>query len=216
VRVDRCFAFIDLCGFTAFADRYGDEQVVVVLAALRTTLREASARRGVRVVKWLGDGAMLCSTMVDAVAGLVVEIDMRMALEAPSLPIRAGLAVGPAVMFEGDDYIGSPVNIAARLCARARPRELLATVEVAARRQEWIHVEPVISAPVRGLAREVGVCALSLRDPGQDVVLDPVCGLMIARELSVGDRQEPRFCSGACVDSWTDSRGSEGSVFRHG
>jgi hypothetical protein len=30
VRVDRAFAFVDLCGFTAFTDRHGDEQVVLV------------------------------------------------------------------------------------------------------------------------------------------------------------------------------------------
>jgi class 3 adenylate cyclase len=76
--VNRCFAFIDLSGFTAYTDRHGDEQVVVVLAQLRVGLREAAARRGVRVVKWLGDGAMLSSTMTDAVCALVVDMDFRM------------------------------------------------------------------------------------------------------------------------------------------
>ena len=56
MRVERSFAFIDLCGFTAFTDRQPDERVVLVLAQLRTALRETAARRGVRVVKWLGVG----------------------------------------------------------------------------------------------------------------------------------------------------------------
>src|SRR3954469_18147957 len=99
MRVDRCFAFIDLSGFTAFTDRHGDGQVVLVLAELRTALREAAARRGVRVVKWLGDGAMLSSTEIDAVAALAIEIDERMAVLLPSLAVRTGLTFGPVIMF---------------------------------------------------------------------------------------------------------------------
>ena len=48
MRVERCFAFVDLCGFTAFTERYGDERTVVVLAGFRTTLRGIAARRGIR------------------------------------------------------------------------------------------------------------------------------------------------------------------------
>jgi class 3 adenylate cyclase len=206
VRIDRCFAFVDLCGFTAFADREGDERVVLVLAEMRTLLRESSARRGVRVVKWLGDGAMLSSTMIDAVAGVVVELDLRMGDVVPSLPIRAGLAVGPVVMFEGDDYIGYPVNVAARLCAQAQPRELLATAEVAAGRPPWVRAQSTRSVAVRGLTQEVEACALSLVEPGEDPIVDPVCGLTIPRELSSGDDPAIRFCSEACAGSWLERR----------
>lgn len=204
MRVDRCFSFVDLCGFTAFADQHGDERVVLVLAEMRTALREASARRGVRIVKWLGDGAMLSSTMMDAVAGLVVELDLQMREVIPSLPIRAGLASGPVIMFEGDDYIGYPVNVAARLCAQAQPHELLATAEVASNRPRWIHAEPTRSVTVKGLAHDVEARDLSLGAPGDDAVVDPICGLTIPRELSVGSGDE-RFCSDACRGSWVDN-----------
>jgi adenylate cyclase len=204
VRVDRCFAFVDLCGFTAFAEREGDERVVLMLAEMRTVLRESAARRGVRVVKWLGDGAMLSSTMTDALAGLVVELDLRLAEVIPSLPIRAGLASGPVIMFEGDDYIGYPVNVAARLCAQAQPHEALASVDVAAKRPAWVHAEPARSVAVRGLAHEVDARVLSLVDPGDDPVVDPVCGLTIPRALSCGEGAAPRFCSEACAGSWLE------------
>src|SRR4051794_14393979 len=150
MRVDRCFAFVDLCGFTAFTDRHGDEQVVLVLAELRSALREAAARRGVRVVKWLGDGAMLSSTMIDAVAALAVEMDARMKTAIPSLAVRAGLAFGPVIMFEGDDYIGRSVNLASRLCDRAQPHELLATTLVAANTPPWITGEPAGVTTIAG------------------------------------------------------------------
>src|SRR3546814_977209 len=141
-----------------------------MLAQMRTTLRESAARRGVRVVKWLGDGAMLSSTMIDAVAGLVVELDTRLAEIIPSLPVRAGMASGPVIMFEGDDYIGAPVNIAARLCDQAQPHELLATVEVAAARPGWIHAQEARSVHVRGLAREVAARTLSIGPPGSEPI----------------------------------------------
>ena len=204
MRVDRAFAFIDLCGFTRFADRQGDDRVVLGLAELRTALREASARRGVRIVKWLGDGAMLSSTMTDALAALVIEIDARMSGALPSLPLRAGLAFGPVIMFEGDDYIGSPVNIAARLCAQAQPRELLATTEVAAHRPSWVQALPARPISVRGLEADIHVQALVLGTPGKAGVTDPECGLTIARSLSRGGRPSPRFCSDACHSSWED------------
>src|SRR5579863_2579087 len=114
MRVERCFSFVDLCGFTAFTEHFGDERTVVVLADFRTRVREIAARRGVRVTKWLGDGAMLSSSDTPAVVAMVVEL----AVCGPDAPldIRAGLAQGPVIMFEGDDYIGRAANVASRLC----------------------------------------------------------------------------------------------------
>lgn len=204
MRVDRCFAFVDLCGFTAFADRHGDDHVVLVLAELRATLREIAARRGVRIVKWLGDGAMLSSTMVDAIVALTVEIAFRMNHARPSLPVRAGLAVGPVVMFEGDDYIGYPVNVAARLCDRAQPHQLLATVDVAAGRPGWVGADAATSFVVRGLEREVATRALFLRDAGGDSHVDPVCGLSISPNHAVSTTGGSAFCSHACAGAFLD------------
>jgi class 3 adenylate cyclase len=220
VRVDRCFAFVDLCGFTAFTDRHEDEQVVLVLAELRTALREAAARRGVRVVKWLGDGAMLSSTMTDALAGLVIEIDSRMASTIPSLAVRAGLDAGPVIMFEGDDYIGRSVNLAARLCDDARPHELLATQRVINGLPAWITASECHPHIVRGLDRAVDVAPLRMNRTGDEaVVQDPICLLEVPLSLAlpVSDGEAPTFCSEACVGAWRDRqarrRGSE-SVYR--
>ena len=78
MRVERCFAFVDLSGFTAFTEHQGDERTVVVLASFRTHIREIAARRGVRVTKWLGDGAMLASSQdTPAVVAMVIELCPR-------------------------------------------------------------------------------------------------------------------------------------------
>jgi adenylate cyclase len=207
MRVDRCFAFVDLCGFTAFTERHGDERVVVVLAELRTALRESAARRGVRVVKWLGDGAMLSSTMSDAVIALVVELDVRMREAIPSLAVRAGLDSGPVIMFEGDDYIGRSVNVASRLCDLARPHEIIATPRVAGAAPSWISVEPSPAARIRSFESPIEACRLSLAESDDDSVVDPICGLSLPRALSIPatsqDGGSACFCSPACAGSWT-------------
>jgi len=47
--VQRAFAFVDLCGFTDYADKEGDDHAAGVLHLLRSTLREtATAASGTR------------------------------------------------------------------------------------------------------------------------------------------------------------------------
>jgi class 3 adenylate cyclase len=210
VRVERAFGFVDLCGFTAFTDRHGDEQVVLVLAQLRTALRESAARRGVRVVKWLGDGAMLSSTMIDAVAALTVEIDDRMTEVIPSLALRTGLTFGPVIMFEGDDYIGRAVNLAARLCERAEPHEILATSEVASNTPAWIAATEAGSTTIPGFHDPVDVCRLSLM-VDDDSITDPVCGLTIPTVHAYSLANGLSFCSEACAGSWSERLSNRGA-----
>ena len=201
MRVERAFGFVDLCGFTEFTDRHDDAKVVLVLAALRTALREAAARRGVRVVKWLGDGAMLSSTMRDALVALAVEIDARMTEELPSLPVRAGLAYGPVIMFEGDDYIGRAVNLASRLCDRAAAHEILATSVIADCGPSWVTALPHGATEIRGFQEPIDVCELGLADGGDDPIADPVCGLTVPRAAAIASPQGGYFCSRACAET---------------
>jgi adenylate cyclase len=204
VRVERVFAFIDLSGFTEFTEQQGDERAVLVLAELRAALREAAARRGVRVVKWLGDGAMLSSTMLDAPPSMILEVQERLARTDRSLQLRAGLDAGPVIMFEGDDYIGRSVNLASRLCDLAQAGQVLATTKVVRAVPPWISPTEATPQVVRGFAAEVGVCELHLGDAGDDAVEDPVCGLVIARSAAVLDDGRG-FCSKACLGSWLQS-----------
>ncbi|HEU5302202.1 MAG TPA: adenylate/guanylate cyclase domain-containing protein [Acidimicrobiia bacterium] len=133
MRVERSFAFLDLSGFTRFTDLHGDEEAVRLLTRFRAHVRESASDHAVRVDKWLGDGVMLVSTkeerLVDAAVGL-----MRAGVVAEAtggLPLRGGLATGPVLLLEGDDYVGSAVNLASRLCTAAGPGELLATASTA-------------------------------------------------------------------------------------
>jgi adenylate cyclase len=212
VRVDRCFAFVDLCGFTAFAEHQGDTKVVLVLADMRAGVREMCARRGVRIVKWLGDGAMLSSTMCENLIALVVELTEQTRHTQPELGVRAGLDAGPVVMFEGDDYIGRPVNRASRLCDLAGPGQALSTKAVIGERPPWVDVIPAGRADLKGVDEPLELFHLVLADPGGDPVADPVCGLTIPRAATVtftaqdlgagGGDNLVGFCSEACAASY--------------
>src|SRR3954453_23840382 len=114
-RVNRTFAFIDLCGFTDFVDVHGDEAGVTELRLLRSVVRDVAPMCGVRVDKWLGDGAMLVGVESPPVVACVVEVGNRLQEEG-RLPMRAGIACGDVLLLEGDDYAGHTVNLAARLC----------------------------------------------------------------------------------------------------
>lgn len=199
MRVDRAFAFVDLCGFTSFTEREGDEKAVLVLAELRRMMREAAARRGVRVVKWLGDGAMLSSTMPDAVAAMVIELDHRMSEEVPSLALRAGMDNGPVIMFEGDDYIGRPVNVASRLCDASSAHEVLATSVVARTLPPWIRAGAAPKVAVHGIDTPLEVCRLEVHDSTGPQERDPACGLTLSRHLMVARDDGAWFCSEACA-----------------
>src|SRR5690349_2027290 len=119
MRVPRYFAFVDLCGFTRFTDAHGDEQAVNVLTRFRAAVREIASDHGVRVAKWLGDGAMFVSTDPRLLVEGVCDLARRSDDLDIGLPLRAGVAGGEVILFEGDDYIGGDVNLAARLCDAA-------------------------------------------------------------------------------------------------
>ena len=129
-RVRRTFAFVDLSGFTSLTDTQGDEAAIEVLTLFRNAVRGVAGFNGVRVAKWLGDGAMLVSIETEPLIEAILEIERRIQVGGSILPLRAGMAVGDVILFEGDDYIGRAVNVAARLCDLASPHEVLAPVEM--------------------------------------------------------------------------------------
>ena len=129
-RVMRTFAFVDLSGFTSLTDQEGDEKAVEVLTLFRNAVRGVAGFNGVRVAKWLGDGAMIVSIETEPLIEAILEIERRIESGGSILPLRAGLAAGEVILFEGDDYIGRAVNLAARLCDLAGPHQALAPVEL--------------------------------------------------------------------------------------
>ncbi len=170
MRVDRTFAFVDLCGFTHFTSTHGDERAVDVLTRFRAAVRAIGSGHGVRVAKWLGDGAMFVSTTREPLIESILDLAQHADEAGVRLPLRAGLAGGAVILFEGDDYIGGPVNLAARLCDAARPRELLAAADLADAVPDWADVESVGPRDISGFPVAVHVVRI------EPAVAVPVAG----------------------------------------
>jgi adenylate cyclase len=160
MRVPRYFAFIDLCGFTRFTDAHGDQESVAMLTEFRTLVREVASDHGVRVAKWLGDGAMFVSTQADPMLRMVLELEGRVEDVGLTLPLRIGVAGGDTILFEGDDYIGTPVNLAARLCDVAAPFEVLACADLVPQLPDGLVATAPVELTLPGLVRQVAVVRL--------------------------------------------------------
>jgi len=117
-----CFA--DLVGFTKLGEQVETEELGLIAGRL-DELATAVAEPPVRLVKLIGDAAMLVSTdataMVEAALRMVETADE----EGDDFPrLRAGVAHG-SVHVQAGDYYGRPVNLASRLTAIAKPGSVL-------------------------------------------------------------------------------------------
>ena len=89
-RVERSFAFVDLSGFTRYTDVQGDDEAVDILSAFRAVVRGVASTHGVRIAKWLGDGAMLVGVEPEPLLEALVEIEGLITDSGSPLPLRAG------------------------------------------------------------------------------------------------------------------------------
>ena len=170
--------FIDLRGFTAFAERAEPEEVMGVL-------REYHARMGALVLasegtleRFTGDGMMIffndpvivpdaverAVRMTVAMRDGVDELAARWRKRGHELHAGLGIAQGYATIgaigFEGRlDYgaIGTVTNLAARLCGEAGGGQILVSARVAAAVENMIEAEDVGPLTLKGLARPVPI-----------------------------------------------------------
>ena len=161
MRVERTFAFVDLSGFTNYTAEHGDDAVARVLGDFRTITRRLSSDRGVRVAKWLGDGCMVVSLDRDGMIAFALDLEREATAACDPLSVRIGMATGLALLFEGDDYIGSAVNLAARLCDAAGPGEILVPAEQTFELPAGVTETPHGVIELRGFPVPVTVACLS-------------------------------------------------------
>lgn len=148
--------FVDLSGYTRLTEERGDEIAVRSAATLqREATAVASANEG-RLVKLLGDGAML--RFPDARRGLDAAIALIRALSIDgNLPAHAGVHTGPVI--ERDlDLFGRTVNLASRIAGVAGPGEVLVSEAVVeAVSDPAIRFEPTDGANLKGITQPVAL-----------------------------------------------------------
>ena len=168
--------FLDLRGFTGFAETAEPEEVMGVLREYHEAMGQLILEHDGTLERFAGDGMMVffndpvpvdnpaerAVRMAAAMRDRVRELRSVWRKRGHDLDLGVGIAQGYATIgaigFEGRwDYgaIGTVTNLAARLCAEAQGGQVLVTSRVAAATEELIQAEEVGALSLRGLSRPV-------------------------------------------------------------
>jgi class 3 adenylate cyclase len=177
--------FLDLRGFTAFAETAEPEEVMGVLRQYHAEMGRLILEHEGTLERFTGDGMMVffndpvpvpdaaarAVRMAVAMRERVSEMIGKWRKQGFELDLGVGIAQGYATIgaigFEGRlDYgaIGTVTNLAARLCGEAKPGQILASRRVATQLEGEIEVEEIGDLTLKGFARPVAACnVLKLR-----------------------------------------------------
>jgi class 3 adenylate cyclase len=130
----RGFLFADLRGYTAFVERHGDAAAADLLDAYRSLVRDEVARHAGAEIRTEGDSfyVVFQSARRAVICGLaIVAAAERFRHDHPEQPIRVGIGINAGETVQrGEGFVGTAVNLAARVCAQAREGEVLITSAV--------------------------------------------------------------------------------------
>jgi adenylate cyclase len=148
-------AFVDLSGFTRVTEERGDEAAVRLATTLQRAAEAAATDHHGRLVKLLGDGAMLW--FPDAERGVLASLAAVRAMSDGPVPPHAGVHAGPVV--ERDlDLFGRTVNLASRIADAAGPGEVLVSVAVVdAVDHPKVRFEPTGRVELKGVPQPVAL-----------------------------------------------------------
>ena len=124
--------FTDIVDSVELREKLGDDEAEVLLRTHFRLLRHAVVARGGQEVKNLGDGLMVAFTSALDALGCAVAMQQTVhrhngrTQADHQLRVRVGLNVGEPIHDE-EDYFGTPVNIAKRLCDSAEGGQILAS-----------------------------------------------------------------------------------------
>lgn len=124
----RAIMFTDIEESTRLTQRLGDAGAMRVVRDHDELVRGVLATIGGREVKHTGDGIMASFTSCAAAVegALMIQHDLAERNVGSDLPfrLRVGVSAGEPVT-ENDDLFGSAVQLAARMCAKCEPGEVL-------------------------------------------------------------------------------------------
>jgi len=198
-------AFVDLAGFSAITDVYGDAYAIAVLGRFEALVSQALGGLG-PPIKWIGDEAMF-GFPDPATALQVLGRLIPACRNEPRIPLtRTGLNHGP-VLRRSSDLFGSTVNIAARIAAFASPGQLLATRAVAnIAAESGIVVRDMGKAALRSIADQVSLYSIEFAPAFDAAWIDPVCKMLAPyAAYRRTTPTEPWFCSERCADAYRRS-----------
>jgi adenylate cyclase len=157
--------FVDLVDFTRTSGSIQMDELGRLLGRFEALASDIITEAGGRVVKLIGDEAMLVFPTPEAAAqGAIELVDACAGGDLPSA--RAGLSLGP-VLARGGDYFGRAVNLASRLVDVAPPDTVLADDRFAAAiaGNSALVIERHGEQPLKGLGSVHASSVRSARQP---------------------------------------------------
>jgi adenylate cyclase len=168
--------FLDLRGFTAFAETAEPEEVMSVLREYHAAMGQIILEHEGTLERFTGDGMMIffndpapvdnpperALRMAVAMRARVGELLAKWHKRGYDLHLGVGIAQGYATIgaigFEGRwDYgaIGTVTNLASRLCGEARPGQILVSQRLRSSVEDLIEVEPAGELTLKGFTKSV-------------------------------------------------------------
>jgi class 3 adenylate cyclase len=131
----RTILFTDIVDSTTLTQALGDEAAMALLNVHDTIVRKALANLSGREVKHTGDGIMASFMSAAAAVRCATQIQRDLAKHGEAqregaIKVRIGAAAGEPVEHH-DDLFGCTVQLAARLCSHAQPKQILVSNVVA-------------------------------------------------------------------------------------
>jgi adenylate cyclase len=143
--------FADLVGFTRLGEELSPEELGQLAGKLASLARDVTVPP-VRFIKSIGDAVMLVCLEPEPLLDVLLKLVEAVDTDNDFPRLRAGVSAGMAVSRAGD-WFGSPVNVASRVTAVARP----GTVLVADSVWEAVGESGQFSASFAGARRLKGV-----------------------------------------------------------
>jgi adenylate cyclase len=143
--------FVDIAGYTRLTEERGDDLAVRLAASLQTRAEAVAASRGGRLVKLIGDGAML--RFDDARSGVAAALELIDTIDDdPGVGAHAGVHTGPVVERDRDLF-GRTVNLASRLADVASPGQVVVSKDVAVTVHDDpdFDLEPIDAVTLKGV-----------------------------------------------------------------
>jgi class 3 adenylate cyclase len=131
----RTILFTDIVDSTTLTQLFGDEAAMALLNVHDTIVRKALTNSSGREVKHTGDGIMASFMSAAAAVKCATQIQRELAKHGEAqgegaIKVRIGAAAGEPVEHH-DDLFGCTVQLAARLCSHAQPKQILVSNVVA-------------------------------------------------------------------------------------
>jgi len=162
--VNIAIMFADIAGSTNLYDTLGDQLARAKVATTIETMSEITRQNNGTVIKTIGDEVMCTFPTAEDAGTAAWDMQETFEEEAESntdgspVAVRIGMHFGPAIM-EGGDVFGDAVNVAARMAAQAKAKQIITTQGTLDKLPPAMRASTrfVDHAPIKGKKEEIDI-----------------------------------------------------------